>query len=125
MDLDRELVQALRAFIDGTWDARAAYGRLARLGPAIDAEGDATLLDLWDQAFALLSQVSRAEGGEEAVRDELRDLIGDPRVTVGAWVVASRTTASESRAVSVATNVGPPVRRLQVRFGFERKHATA
>ena len=76
MDLGGELVQALRAYVDGSSDARATYLRLTRLGPALDAAGDAMLMERWEQAFTLLSELNHGNDAETVTRAELRKLIG-------------------------------------------------
>jgi hypothetical protein len=57
MDLGDELVQALRAYADGFSDAQTTYLRLTRLGPALDASGDAGLMDRCERAFTLTVRV--------------------------------------------------------------------
>ena len=76
MDLGDELVQTLRAYADGSSDARTTYLHLTRLGPALDTAGDAGLADLWEQAFTLLSELSHGHDAEAATRAELRKLLG-------------------------------------------------
>lgn len=75
MDLRDKLIQALQGYTDGLDDARATYLSLTRLGPAVDASGDAQLLDLWEQAFTLLSELNHGVDAEAATRVELRKLL--------------------------------------------------
>jgi hypothetical protein len=75
MDLGEELCQALRAYADGLSDARTTYVRLTRLGPALDASGDAELFGLWEEAFTLLSELNHGDEADAATRAELRRLL--------------------------------------------------
>jgi hypothetical protein len=126
MNLSRELLQALRAYADGACDARITYARLARLGPSVEAAGDAALFELWDHAFALLSEVGLG-GNEEDARTEIGALIGATRVRHGAWAVEARTVAAALVDVVVTTNVGRsgPLQVPVVRYNFEQASATA
>jgi hypothetical protein len=75
VDLRVELIQSLQAYAEGHGDARTAYLSLTRLGPAIDASGDGQLLDLWEQAFTLLSELNHGDDADTATRAELRKFL--------------------------------------------------
>jgi hypothetical protein len=75
MDLGNELIQALRAYADGLTDARTAYLYLTRVGPALDASGNARFVDLCGQAFTLLSELNHGDDAEAATRSELRKML--------------------------------------------------
>ena len=91
MDLSDELVQALRAYADGTNDARTTYLHLTGLGPALDASGDARHMELWEQAFTLLSELSHGDDAEAATRAELRNLLGASNNTTDARAAPVKT----------------------------------
>ena len=82
VNLTDELVLALRAFADGRNDVRTTCALLTRLGPAIDAGRDPGLMNLWDQAFTLLSEVTHGAEAVDATRGELRELIRAPHSTI-------------------------------------------
>ena len=91
MDLGDELVQALRAYANGSSDARTTYLRLTRLGPALDTSGDAGLVDLWEQAFTVLSELNHGDDAEAATRAELRRLLGASNDTADVWATPVKT----------------------------------
>ena len=91
MDLGDELVQVLRAYADGTSDARTTYLHLTRLGPALDASGDTRLVDLWEQAFTLLSELNHGGNTEAVTRAELRTLLEASNNTTDARATPVKT----------------------------------
>jgi hypothetical protein len=76
MTLREELQQQLRAFVEGKIGERALFAWLGGAGRSIDSE-TAETREIWEAAFALLSEVGGRPHDIQDVQTDIADLLAE------------------------------------------------